>query len=215
MTSPSEFFDLTGFAHCELFDGVEHVWEALDRLPGYFAAYRDWQVLGEVRPGAVVLGDVFIGRGTVVEPCAYIIGPAIIGENCEIRHGAYLRGNALIGDGCVVGHCTEVKSAILLPGAKAPHFNYVGDSILGRGVNLGAGTICANLRLDWQEVIVRFGGKTFPTGRQKLGAIIGDLAQTTCNTVLNPGTLIAKGALVQAGFSTISKSYFKTRPDGF
>ncbi len=204
MTSPLSFFDLTDFAHRALFEGVEHAWEALDRLPDFFNQPRAWQILGEVRPGAVIVGNVSIGRGTVVEPGAYIIGPAIIGEKCEIRHGAYLRGNALIGDGGVVGHCSEVKSAILLPGAKAPHFNYVGDSILGCEVNLGAGTICANLRLDWQEVIVRFGGKTFPTGRQKLGAIIGDGAQTTCNTVLNPGTLIPKGALVQSGYRAIS-----------
>jgi len=198
LTSPRDLFDLSGFAHRALFDEVEHVWQALDRLPDYLAASQDRQVLGEIMPGAIIQGDVHIGRGTVVEPCAFIIGPAIIGENCSIRHGAYLRGNALIGDECVVGHCTEVKSSILLPGAKAPHFNYVGDSILGRGVNLGAGTICANLRLDWCEVVVRVGGQSFSTGRQKLGAILGDLTQTMCNTVLNPGRLLPKGAFVRA-----------------
>jgi NDP-sugar pyrophosphorylase family protein len=202
MFSPLDFFDLTGSPHRRLFDELCYVWQALDRLPDYLAAHADWRILGELQTGAIVKGPVFIGKGTVVEPGALIIGPAIIGQECQIRHCAYLRGGVLLGDGCVVGHCSEVKSSILLDEAKAPHFNYVGDSILGNSVNLGAGTMCANLRLDGNEVFVRTGNSDdsrIGTGRRKLGAILGDGARTGCNVVLNPGALIPKGAVVPPG----------------
>jgi len=193
MLSPQELFDLSRFAHRAIFEGLEDVWQALDRLPEYLGSCVEWNILGEVAPGAVLEGPVFLGAGSVVEPYAVIRGPAVIGANCEIRHGAYLRGGVLLGDECVVGHCSEVKSSIMLDGAKAPHFNYVGDSILGNHVNLGAGTICANLRLDGREVKVRLGrgdGQGARTGRRKLGAIIGDGARIGCNVVLNPGVVI-------------------------
>lgn len=200
LTSPYDFFDLDGFAHADIFDGTEHVWQALDRLSDYLDAHDDWRVLGDVAPGAVIQGNVFIGRGTVVEPYAFIIGPAIIGENCTIRHSAYIRGDVIVGDDCIIGHCSELKSSIILNGTNVPHFNYVGDSIIGNDVNLGAGTICANLRLDEGEILVN--GRTperesIPTGRQKLGAIIGDGTRTSCNLVLNPGTLLPKGSAVR------------------
>jgi NDP-sugar pyrophosphorylase family protein len=195
MLAASDLFDLRGFAHRDLFDRVEHVWEALDRLPGYLSSL-DPAVLGRVAPGAVIHGPVFIGRGTVVEPCAMIVGPAFIGEGCEIRHGAYIRGIVLIGDRCIVGHCSELKSSILLDEAKAPHFNYVGDSILGNRVNLGAGTVCANLRLDGLDVSIRDNGARIATGRQKLGAILGDDVRTGCNVALDPGTIAPKGTVI-------------------
>ena len=200
LTSPHDFFELNGFAHAGIFDGTEHVWQALDRLPDYLDAHDDWHVLGDVAPSAVLEGSVFIGRGTVVEPYAFIIGPAIIGENCTIRHSAYIRGDVIVGDDCIIGHCSELKSSIILNGTNVPHFNYVGDSIIGNDVNLGAGTICANLRLDEGEVFVNGRTPDLPsirTGRQKLGAIIGDGTRTSCNLVLNPGTLLPRGSAVR------------------
>jgi NDP-sugar pyrophosphorylase family protein len=198
LTSPRDYFDLDSFQHRALFEGLEHVWEALDRLPGYLDSYPEWGILGEVAPSAVVQGPVFIGPGTRVEPYAMIIGPAVIGENCVVRHSAYLRGYVIAGDGCVIGHCTEVKSSIMLNRAAAPHFNYVGDSIIGNDVNLGAGTVCANLRLDERKARAEdLGGEKMPTGRRKLGAIIGDSSHTACNVVLSPGTLLPRHSLVR------------------
>jgi NDP-sugar pyrophosphorylase family protein len=210
LTSPHDYFDLEEFRHRTLFDSVEHVWEALDRLTDCLDSHRCWEILGKVAPEAILRGPVFIGRGTVVEPNAMIIGPAVIGENCVIRHAAYLRGYVLAGDRCVIGHCTEVKASIMLDGAAAPHFNYVGDSIIGNDVNLGARTICANLRLDEGEVwVTDKGGEKMRTGRGKLGAIIGDSSRTACNIVLNPGTLLPRHSVVRP--STL----LAVSPDGF
>jgi bifunctional N-acetylglucosamine-1-phosphate-uridyltransferase/glucosamine-1-phosphate-acetyltransferase GlmU-like protein len=122
-----------------------------------------------------------------------------------VRHGDYVRPYVLTGKRCVIGHSTEVKHSILLDGAQAPHFNYVGDSILGKGVNLGAGVICANFRLDHGEVIVEVEGKRFKTGLRKFGAILGDLSQIGCNSVLNPGVLLRKRTFSRA-CSSIQKS---------
>ena len=206
LTSPLDYFELARFRHRAVFDNIEHVWEALDRLSGYLDAHREWGVFGEVAPSAVLLGDVFIGRGTRVEPGAMIVGPAVIGEDCAIRHNAYLRGRVITGDRCVIGHCTEVKSSILLDAAAAPHFNYLGDSIIGNEVNLGAGTICANLRLDEDDVRAEdLAGNRMPTGRRKLGAILGDGSRTACNVVLNPGALLPKHSFVRpAGNPSVS-----------
>jgi len=137
-----------------------------------------------------------IGKGTVVEPGALIKGPTIIGDHTEIRQGAYIRGNCLIGDRCIVGHTTEVKSAIMLDGAKAGHFAYIGDSILGNNVNLGAGTKLANLKIIDVEMKIRVEGEIYPTGLRKLGAIMGDNTETGCNSVTSPGTLLGKSTLV-------------------
>ena len=135
---------------------------------------------------------ISIGKGTVVEPGAYIAGPCIIGQNCQVRNGAYIRGNVIIGDDCVVGHATEIKGSILLNRVCASHFNYVGDSILGNDVNLGAGLVCANLRLDRQKVSIHYKNQKIPTPLKKLGAIVGDGSQLGCNSVLNPGTVLGK-----------------------
>jgi NDP-sugar pyrophosphorylase family protein len=190
----SDFFDLTGFAHRALFDGTEHVWEALGRLADYLRAAAPAAIAGEVSPGAWIVGAVAIGAGTVVEPGAYIHGPCLIGRDCEVRHGAYVRGSVVVGDRCVIGHTTEVKGSIFLDGAKAGHFAYVGDSILGRDVNLGAGTKLANLRLGGEPIRVKLGELWLETGRRKLGAILGDGVETGCNSVTNPGTLLGPGA---------------------
>ncbi len=201
MLGPADFFDLDGFAHAELFAGVEYVWQALDRLPDYLARFGGSQLAGNIEQGAVLSGPVWIGEGTVVESGVRIIGPAIIGRGCHIRSGAYLRGLVVVGDEAIVGHATELKVAILLDRAHAPHFNYVGDSILGPDSNLGAGTICSNVRLDRQSIIVHAGGRRINTGTWKLGAIVGQGVQTGCNSVLNPGTLLGRGVVVLPGAS--------------
>jgi len=130
-----------------------------------------------------------------VEPGAVIKGPTYIGANTQIRQGAYIRGTVLVGSNCVVGHSTEIKNSIMLPGAHAAHFAYVGDSILGNRVNLGAGSRLANLKLDQTNVTVRVAEQTYDTGLRKLGAIVGDRVEIGCNAVLNPGTLLGPGCM--------------------
>ena len=185
-------------------------------LPEPFAAAFDaeapWALLGEpldavlaqlpsaaiavrLLPEVHLAGDrIAIGRGTRIHPGVVLEGPLWIGDDVEIRPGAYVRGGAWIGDGCVVGASTEIKRAILLPGAKAPHLNYVGDSILGAGVNLGAGTILSNFRHDGREVRIAAGpaAGAIPTGRRKLGAVLGDGVLTGCNCVLHPGVVVGR-----------------------
>lgn len=150
-----------------------------------------------VMAGAVLSGTrIRLGRGVLVESGAFIKGPAIIGDRSEVRQGAYLRGYCLVGDRCVVGHVTEAKHSILLDDAKAGHFAYLGDSILGNHVNLGAGTKLANLRFTGGEVRVATPTGPVATGLRKLGAILGDRVQTGCNSVTNPGTLLGKKAIL-------------------
>ncbi len=135
-------------------------------------------------------GNIHIGEGTVVEPGALIKGPTIIGKNTEVRQGAYIRGNCLIGNRCVVGHTTEMKSSIMMDGAKAGHFAYIGDSILGNNVNLGAGTKLANFKIVEMDIRLRIEGKVYKTGLRKLGAILGDNVETGCNSVINKKLII-------------------------
>lgn len=134
--------------------------------------------------------EISIGKGCIIEEGAYLEGPCVIGDGTEIRHGAYIRKGSVIGDECIIGHATEVNRSLVLDGAKLPHFNYVGDSVVGEGVNLGAGSKCANVRLDGEEVFVFFEGKKIRTGRKKFGALIGHGASIGCNAVLNPGTVL-------------------------
>lgn len=194
LLKPNHFFDLANFAHAELFADCTRVWEALDKIAPYLAAQPLGQINGQISHGAHLIDAhlISIGEGTVVEPGAYIKGPCIIGKNCTIRHGAYIRGNTITGDNCVIGHDTETKNAIFLDGAKAAHFAYVGDSILGNNTNLGAGVKCANLRFDGQPILLRLGDQKIETGRRKLGLILGDDAQIGCNAVPGPGTLMEK-----------------------
>lgn len=149
-------------------------------------------VLGDVHPQAVIEGRVYIAKGAKVGPSAYIQGPTYIGPGADIRHGAFIRGSAFIDQNAVVGHTTEVKGSIFAKDAKAGHFAYVGDSILGVNVNLGAGTKLANLKLAGKEVRVTDpeSDEFVKTGLRKFGAILGENAQTGCNSVLSPGTLL-------------------------
>ena len=173
-----------------LFQG-EFVWSPLVELNEYFQK-RTYEIKVKIPQGVFIGSHVSIDEGTIIEPGAYIQGPCIIGKNCKIRHGAYIRENVLIGDDCVVGHATEVKHSIMLKGSKAAHFAYVGDSILGHRVNLGAGVKIANFRLDEKEIEILINGKKILTGLKKMGAILGDDVQIGCNAVLNPGTLMEK-----------------------
>ncbi|MBM4340634.1 MAG: glucose-1-phosphate thymidylyltransferase [Deltaproteobacteria bacterium] len=164
-----------------------------------------------ILPGAYLSNDkIIIGPGTIVEPGSFIKGPVIIGSQCEIRQGAYIRGDCIVGNKCVVGHTTEMKGSILLNGAKAAHFAYVGDSILGKDVNLGAGTKLANLKMIPGSITVTVDKKRYDTGRRKLGAILGDRTETGCNSVTSPGTLMGQGSIVYSGVS-VPAGYYPSR----
>ncbi|MFH1215608.1 MAG: hypothetical protein V1706_03800 [Pseudomonadota bacterium] len=150
-----------------------------------------------IMAGAVLAGEkILLGKGVKIEPGAYVGSPAIIGDMTEIRQGAYLRGYCLIGRKCVVGHVTEVKHTIFMDEAKAGHFAYLGDSILGRDVNLGAGTKLANLRFTPGNVQIRTPEGTIDSGLRKFGAILADFVQTGCNSVTNPGTILGPKSMV-------------------
>ena len=195
--SPGFYFSLDGFEHKELFDQTVYVWEALHHIHEYLSEKKLGHIATSIPNGAHLINPelIAIGEGTIVEPGAYIQGPCIIGKNCQIRHGAYIRGGVITGDRCVIGHATEVKHSILLNDAHAAHFNYVGDSILGAGVNLGAGSMLANLRLDRKTVLISQGGRKIDTQLKKFGAVLGDGVQIGCNAVINPGTLLGPRAI--------------------
>jgi NDP-sugar pyrophosphorylase family protein len=189
-------------------------WEWLRRIPEALASLPPPAPLSGLPPGVHVEGPVWLGEGVRLPPYATLIGPVWIGSGTEIRPGAYLRGNVIVGAGAVLGNACEFKHCLLLDGVQAPHFNYVGDSILGERAHLGAGVICSNLRLDQQEVTVRTPEGLVATGLRKFGAVLGDGAEVGCNAVLNPGTILGRRALVMpttafAGFlpaATIARS---------
>ncbi|MFI0435821.1 MAG: UDP-N-acetylglucosamine diphosphorylase [Parachlamydiaceae bacterium] len=192
--SSSYFFDFSQYRHRELFLNDPFPWLVLQQLPFYFKTHPLGLIEGTISSSAYLVNEkeISIGEGSIIEPGAYVQGPCIIGKHCIIRHGAYIRGLVLTGDHCVIGHDTEVKNAIFFDHAHAAHFAYIGDSILGNGVNLGAGTKCANLKLDKTAVNLHLLNERIPTHMRKLGAIIGDNSQIGCNTVSNPGTLIGQ-----------------------
>lgn len=197
-----DLFDLSQTTHGALFDGVEYPWEALKRLAGYLSQNLKPGTTGaEVHPAAHVGPQVFIGAGTIVEPGAMIIGPAIIGAGSRIRHGAYIRENVIVGDGCVVGNSVELKHCVLFNQCQVPHFNYVGDSILGHKAHMGAGSILSNVKLDNQNVWVNFEGTPIDTGLRKFGGLIGDKAEIGCNSVLNPGSILGRDSIVYPNVS--------------
>lgn len=188
------FFDLSNFVHRELFVDGFSVWNALSNIENYLKNTPLGKINANIPPGVHLINpeSISIGEGSVVEPGAYIKGPCIIGKNCTIRHGAYIRGQFIAGDNCVIGHDTEIKNSIFLNGTQAAHFAYVGDSILGNRVNLGAGVKCANLKLDHSLIAIHWNGMRISTGLKKMGAIIGDGTQIGCNAVINPGTLLGQ-----------------------
>lgn len=184
-------------------------WELLgDPLDEILASIPADAIEIPLHPDAHLLGDrIAIGAGSQIHPGAVIEGPIWIGRGVQIRTGAYLRSGNWIGDDSVVGTNTEVKRAVLLPGAKAPHQNYVGDSILGAGVNLGAGTILSNFRHDGLEIAIPVGSERLPTGRRKLGAILGDGVLTGCNAVIHPGVVVGRGSQIYPGVQLRSGLY--------
>lgn len=197
--APEDFFDLSQFGHQDIFSDCPQVWDVLRKIKAYVMTKLRPDNMGTVEKGAFVAPNVFIGSGTVVESFAYVRGPAIIGANCQIRSGAYIRGDVLIGDNCVVGNATELKNTLMLNGSAAPHYNYCGDSVLGNGVNLGAGTKLSNYKIAADKNIhLRDGDDVIDTGLDKFGAILGDNATTGCNSVLNPGTVLGRNVMVYA-----------------
>lgn len=194
MTPSSYFFELSHFSHSLLFENDAFPWLALQKLSDYLAAQTLGHFEGKISPQAYIINpeQISIGEGSIVEPGAFIQGPCIIGKHCVIRHGAYIRGNVLTGDHCVIGHDTEVKHSILLNHSHASHFAYIGDSILGNEVNLGAGVKCANFKLDHSPINLHVMHQKTSSHMRKLGAIIGDKTQLGCNVVTNPGILIGQ-----------------------
>ncbi|MCD6338444.1 MAG: UDP-N-acetylglucosamine diphosphorylase [Verrucomicrobia bacterium] len=196
MATIGELFDLKQTAHPGVFDGCKRPWEAIPRIAEYLKANLQPGLHNRCDGVAWIGTEVFIGEGTIVEDGAMIQGPAIIGRNCRIRHGAYIRSNVIVGDECVVGNACELKNAMLFNGCEVPHFNYVGDSILGWRAHLGAGVKISNLKLTPGNVKVRVGRRSYDTGLRKLGALIGDRAQIGCNAVLSPGSVIGREAAI-------------------
>ena len=187
-----DLYDLTHTRAAQMLEGCEYPWEALSKIKETVLA------IGSVLDESVYerKGDnVWIARSASVAPTATIMGPCIIGENTEVRPGAFLRGSILVGDGCVVGNSTELKNCILFDGVQVPHYNYVGDSILGHMAHMGAGAITSNVKGDSKNVVVH-GEQHYETGRKKFGAMLGDHAEIGCNSVLNPGTVIGRNTQV-------------------
>lgn len=173
----------------DIFDGVTYPWEVLTKIEeciiklGKTLDKDEYDEKGE---------NIWIAKSAKVAPTAYIAGPAIIGKNAEIRHCAFIRGKAIVGEGAVVGNSTELKNVILFNKVQVPHYNYVGDSILGYKSHMGAGSITSNVKSDKKLVIVKKGKEQIETGLKKFGAMLGDEVEVGCGSVLNPGTVIGK-----------------------
>ncbi len=172
-----------------LFEGKTYPWEVLPEIGTFIKKLgesldpEEYERRGE---------DVWIARTASVAPTAYINGPAIIGKNAEVRHCAFIRGNAIVGEGSVVGNSTELKNVVLFNSVQVPHYNYVGDSVLGYKSHMGAGSICSNVKSDKKLVVVKNGEEKIETGLKKFGAMLGDHVEVGCGSVLNPGTVIGR-----------------------
>ncbi|NLO08867.1 MAG: UDP-N-acetylglucosamine pyrophosphorylase [Clostridiales bacterium] len=188
-----ELLDLNETIAFEVFERCVYPWEVLGQIGkeilriGPTLSEEDYDRVGE---------DVWIAKSARVAPSASISGPTIIGKDTEIRHCAFIRGNAIVGEGAVVGNSTELKNVILFNRTQVPHFNYVGDSILGYRSHMGAGCITSNVKSDKTLVKVDFNGERIETGLKKFGAILGDNVEVGCNAVLNPGAVVARNASI-------------------
>ena len=218
MLHPSDFFDLSDESVSIFFEDCDLVWQALPYIGRHVERLTGSRqiLLGEISPGAHI-GDlpIYVGKNARIEPGAYIHGPAYIGEGAVVRHGAFVRENVILMPGSTLGHASEAKNSLFLPGAHAPHFNYVGDSILGQRVNLGAGTKLSNLGILSRKdpdsgkrptIILTIDGHEYDTGLAKMGAILGDDVQTGCNAVFNPACLVGSRTLIYANLS-LRKGY--------
>jgi UDP-N-acetylglucosamine diphosphorylase / glucose-1-phosphate thymidylyltransferase / UDP-N-acetylgalactosamine diphosphorylase / glucosamine-1-phosphate N-acetyltransferase / galactosamine-1-phosphate N-acetyltransferase len=196
MFKPADLFDLAQTEHAAIFADCKFAWDALKKIEGYLVANLKPELRNKCDGRAYVGEQVFIGEGTVLEDGVMIKGPAIIGKNCKIRHNAYIRENVIIGEDCVVCNSTEIKNSLLFNHAVAPHYNYVGDSILGHKAHLGAGVKISNFKMFPGNIEVEVDGVPFDTGLRKFGALMGDGAEAGCNAVLNPGSILGRGAVV-------------------
>jgi NDP-sugar pyrophosphorylase family protein len=196
MFEPADLFDLGQTEHAAIFADCKFAWDALKKIESYITANLKPALRNKYDGRAFIGEKVFIGEGTGVEDGAMIKGPAIIGKNCQIRHNAYLRENVIIGDNCVVGNSSELKNSLLFNHAVAPHFNYIGDSILGYKAHLGAGVKISNYKLFPGNIEVVVDGVPFDTGLRKFGALLGDSVEIGCNAVLNPGSILGRGAVI-------------------
>ena len=185
----ANMYTLSETIAAELLSSVTYPWEALPKIGDFIKKLgptlpeEDYEYRGE---------DVWVAKDATVFPSAYIHGPAIIGKGAEVRHCAFIRGNAIVGEGAVVGNSTELKNVILFNKVQVPHYNYVGDSILGFKAHMGAGSITSNVKSDKSLVVVKDGAEEIATGRKKFGAMLGDYVEVGCNSVLNPGTVIGR-----------------------
>ena len=171
----------------DLFDSAEYPWEMIPKIKSYILSLIEngFEDFTEISKG------VFIGKDVKIYPNVTIEAPAIIGCGSEIRPGAFIRGSVITGENCVIGNSTELKNCVLLDGVQVPHYNYVGDSILGNKAHMGAGSICSNLKADKKNVVIK-GDVNYETGIKKIGAILGDGADIGCGCVINPGTVVGK-----------------------
>lgn len=210
------FFDLAGWEWADLFAGTTYVWEALKRLPDHLDLFfregraRNFPLWRRILfwwfSHVTIRGNVAIGKNCQIFPGAYIGNYVIVGDNCIIGQNATIRDYTILSDGCRVGPSGEVAKSIFLPGARAAHKNFIGDSILGRSVNLAAGAETANWKITGGEISVQFGNKKIPTGLDHLGAVIGDDTSIGGNSVLDPGALVGKNCLMDA-LMTIPNGY--------
>lgn len=199
MFPAQDYLDLNHTEHRMLFENSTNVWDALKQITSYLQFRLKPAIHGRLVGKPFVSGAVFVGKGTIIEQGAMIKGPAWIGEGCEIRNGCYIRENVIIGSGCVIGNSCEFKNSIVFDEAQVPHFNYVGDSIIGYRGHLGAGAVLSNVKLDHSEITILHGGTMIPTGLKKFGAVIGDHAEIGCHSVLNPGSLIGRRTILYPG----------------
>lgn len=193
MYTISELLDLSKTIAASIFDGKTYPWEILGELKDYILR------LGETLPEEEyerIGEDVWIARDAKVFPSAYIGGPCIIDHGAEVRHCAFIRGSAIVGKNAVVGNSVELKNSLLFDGVQTPHYNYVGDSVLGYKSHMGAGSITSNVKCDKSLVVVKFGDERIETGRKKFGAVLGDFVEIGCNSVLNPGSVLGRGSSV-------------------
>lgn len=189
----TKLFDLEHTLAKPLLNGTEYPWEILSQISEFVTELGrtlDKDKYTEVSP------EVWVAKSAKVAPTAYIAPPCIIGENTEVRHCAFIRGSALVGDNCVIGNSTEVKNSIIFDNVQVPHFNYVGDSVLGYKSHLGAGAVTSNVKSDKTEVTVLNDGERVKTGRKKFGAMVGDYTEVGCNSVLCPGTVTGKNCMI-------------------
>lgn len=184
-----ELYDLNETIAAELFEGLTYPWEVLPKIGEFIVK------LGETLPPELFEKrgeNVWVAKSAKVFPTAYINGPAIIDEDAEIRQCAFIRGNAIVGKGAVVGNSTELKNVVLFNKVQVPHYNYVGDSILGYKAHMGAGSITSNVKSDKTLVVVKSDEEKVETGLKKFGAMLGDNVEVGCNSVLNPGTVVGR-----------------------